>query len=435
MKRILLPIILIVMPFLLMGNIFNYQATSAPNSFLDYSRAWRLQERMTSYKNGELWEPSARMIPYYQNNQSTIMDSLYMDSYDLELNMWIPGMMVAYFEYNPSGQITDAIYYMNIMEIQFPMLRQVATYDEQNRITHIYFFGGDLENLGNWIPMSRMHMIYGPDNTFEAYGWEEDEEERIVHYFHSTFEYDAQGRVIEDLTYISPDSLSWAFESRSQYQYHAQDSSTGADYIQNLSDGLSSIVLDDGLDYPGMVTSEIYELWDGSAWIPERRSTLQYDANLKLSQRLEEVYLDSTWLPEYKYLHYYDDNGMPDYLINQSYYNSEFVDDDRIDYVWETYTSDNDDPSAPMANLKLLAYPSPFVDDIRIKAQSSGKAPVKLSIYNMRGQKVQSFETPANGEIIWDGKDSDGRRVSSGIYFIKANQGDQVSTRKVLRLK
>src|SRR5690606_28596369 len=132
-----LPIILIVMPFLLMGNIFNYQATNPPNSFLDYSRAWRLQERMTSYKNGEFWEPSARMIPYYQNNQSTIMDSLYTDSYDLELNMWIPGMMVTYFEYNPSGQITDAIYYMNIMEIQFPMLTQVATYDEQNRITHI----------------------------------------------------------------------------------------------------------------------------------------------------------------------------------------------------------------------------------------------------------------------------------------------------------
>ena len=53
----------------------------------------------------------------------------------------------------------------------------------------------------------------------------------------------------------------------------------------------------------------------------------------------------------------------------------------------------------------------------------------KNHIYNLKGEKVKElvngFQTRGEKEIIWDGKDSQGKEVASGIYFCKlqANQG------------
>jgi hypothetical protein len=37
-------------------------------------------------------------------------------------------------------------------------------------------------------------------------------------------------------------------------------------------------------------------------------------------------------------------------------------------------------------------------------------------------------------EIPWDGTDSDGRRVSSGVYFYRIQAGEQATSRKMVVL-
>lgn len=64
---------------------------------------------------------------------------------------------------------------------------------------------------------------------------------------------------------------------------------------------------------------------------------------------------------------------------------------------------------------------------------------VKLSIYNLKGQKVVDIVdgTLAAGshQAIWHGKDSQGRSVASGIYFTPLEQGKSSKVHKMVLMK
>lgn len=56
-------------------------------------------------------------------------------------------------------------------------------------------------------------------------------------------------------------------------------------------------------------------------------------------------------------------------------------------------------------------------------ASSVARQVVDIKIYDLSGRKIRSFEnisvSPGYQEILWDGKDEQGTRVSSGLYFIR----------------
>ena len=74
-------------------------------------------------------------------------------------------------------------------------------------------------------------------------------------------------------------------------------------------------------------------------------------------------------------------------------------------------------------------YPNPFNPLTNICYILLVNSEVKLNIYNLRGEKVKElvngFQTRGEKKTVWDGKDSQGKEVASGIYFCKlqANQG------------
>jgi len=64
---------------------------------------------------------------------------------------------------------------------------------------------------------------------------------------------------------------------------------------------------------------------------------------------------------------------------------------------------------------RLTAWPNPFVNEIRVKAEpSSGN---RLKIYNLKGQKVRTLES--GSEFHWDGLDARGKALSPGIYILE----------------
>jgi len=67
-------------------------------------------------------------------------------------------------------------------------------------------------------------------------------------------------------------------------------------------------------------------------------------------------------------------------------------------------------------------YPNPFNPSTTISfSVSEDNSPVKITIYNIKGQKVRCLvqENFPCGEykIIWDGLNDHGTIVSSGVYF------------------
>jgi len=72
----------------------------------------------------------------------------------------------------------------------------------------------------------------------------------------------------------------------------------------------------------------------------------------------------------------------------------------------------------------------------RIQFTTFADGPVQLSIYDVRGHRVQSLvaESRRAGRYteLWDGRDTAGHGVSSGMYIVRLAAGSDVVTRKVV---
>ncbi|MCJ7498459.1 MAG: T9SS type A sorting domain-containing protein, partial [candidate division Zixibacteria bacterium] len=62
-----------------------------------------------------------------------------------------------------------------------------------------------------------------------------------------------------------------------------------------------------------------------------------------------------------------------------------------------------------------------------------------LIIYNILGQKIRTLVDgemmPGSYQVIWDGKDDKGNKVSSGVYFYSFKAGENFETKKMIMLK
>lgn len=84
-------------------------------------------------------------------------------------------------------------------------------------------------------------------------------------------------------------------------------------------------------------------------------------------------------------------------------------------------------------------YPNPFNPQTQIRYDLPVSGNVRLTIYNILGQKVKvlvdEIQDAGYKSVIWDGKDIDGRDVASGIYFYKIEAQNFEKTKKMVLLK
>jgi hypothetical protein len=106
------------------------------------------------------------------------------------------------------------------------------------------------------------------------------------------------------------------------------------------------------------------------------------------------------------------------------------------------YNAGGDDPGAP--DIPLVTgltnvYPNPFNPDAWISYGLKESIPLRIVIYNSRGQIIRSFDDlPAQAgsyRLRWDGRDKSGSACSSGIYYIRMSAGKEVFTRRAALLK
>ena len=62
-----------------------------------------------------------------------------------------------------------------------------------------------------------------------------------------------------------------------------------------------------------------------------------------------------------------------------------------------------------------------------------------LNIYNILGQEIRTLvDEPKDAgyyTVTWDGKDSQGQNVSSGVYFYRLQAGDFMKTKKMVLMR
>lgn len=84
-------------------------------------------------------------------------------------------------------------------------------------------------------------------------------------------------------------------------------------------------------------------------------------------------------------------------------------------------------------------YPNPFNPETSIRFQLPVAGHVVLQIFNIKGQRIQTLAdadfAAGSHRVRWDGKDSRGQRVASGLYLYKLQIGDFSQVRKLSLLR
>ncbi|MCK4654783.1 MAG: T9SS type A sorting domain-containing protein [Candidatus Cloacimonetes bacterium] len=107
-----------------------------------------------------------------------------------------------------------------------------------------------------------------------------------------------------------------------------------------------------------------------------------------------------------------------------------------FEYEYNTALDENEliKPEYSLSN-----YPNPFNPGTKIVFNFPEEGNVKLEIFNIKGEKVKTlmdcYMSPGRSEMIWNGKDDNGKTVSSGIYFYKLKAGKYEKTKKMILLK
>ena len=106
-----------------------------------------------------------------------------------------------------------------------------------------------------------------------------------------------------------------------------------------------------------------------------------------------------------------------------------------------TGIEDNTIPSVQKP--ELFAYPNPYFlqknISLNIVSKNVNNEQSSLKIFNSRGQLVKSLSIAESSSEFtkyqWDGKDSKGNKVDSGIYFLKWDNRDKTLIHKILVIK
>ncbi len=120
--------------------------------------------------------------------------------------------------------------------------------------------------------------------------------------------------------------------------------------------------------------------------------------------------------------------------------------EDRYDWMhdliswWGLLPVSEDNNVLPSSQTGLVnIYPNPFNPVTSIHYHVVGSEKVNLSVYNLKGQKVKQLvdgvKSAGSHKAVWDGKDEQGRAVSSGIYYLRFESPSKRENRKITLIK
>lgn len=95
------------------------------------------------------------------------------------------------------------------------------------------------------------------------------------------------------------------------------------------------------------------------------------------------------------------------------------------------------DPDHTSTGNPVAVFPNPFTHETTISFRISGRSPISLEIFNIKGEKVKTLLHDAVNEkgqhnIKWDGTNNNQNAVPGGVYFYRLNAGQQYNGRIVL---
>jgi hypothetical protein len=193
-------------------------------------------------------------------------------------------------------------------------------------------------------------------------------------------------------------------------------------------------------DFPADAQYEVYGWWVASSNRCTDTPFIIKHKNGADTVRVNQVQNNSTWklIGTYRF----NPDTSQKILISDAGTSGTYIVADAIkliSYDPATDVSGNDYTQAPAEFNLFQNYPNPFNPVTQIRYTIPQLTNIQLKIYNILGQEVKtlmSSEQPAGAyRIEWDGTNSFGSRVASGIYVYKIVAGKFVQSKKMMYLK
>ncbi|HTK31676.1 MAG TPA: two-component regulator propeller domain-containing protein [Candidatus Saccharimonadaceae bacterium] len=96
-------------------------------------------------------------------------------------------------------------------------------------------------------------------------------------------------------------------------------------------------------------------------------------------------------------------------------------------------------PAPPrLARLDVLVYPNPalLANGMGVSLRVAGNGvSYRGAVYDLNGRMLRRLSAGANGQILWDGRDADGKVVRPGLYFIRVEAGGRSAVARVTLLR
>lgn len=160
-----------------------------------------------------------------------------------------------------------------------------------------------------------------------------------------------------------------------------------------------------------LVIYYLQEEWTGNEWSNLYQADLEYNDNNKITQLVQQIWQENEWQNIERVYFYYETS------INE----------------FETFES----------TLNFSVYPNPFklLNDQQAVIQFNlyQSQNVNISLFNIKGQKIKiiakrNFPNGHNS-IKWSGLNNKNKPLSSGIYFIKIHNQNQIQIQKMEIIK
>ncbi len=112
----------------------------------------------------------------------------------------------------------------------------------------------------------------------------------------------------------------------------------------------------------------------------------------------------------------------------------------RMEKIYELVNvQDTADENLPKNFALFQNYPNPFNPETEIRYQLPKKSDVRLTIFNLQGQKIRTlingYQPAGTHSVKWNGQDQSGNAVVSGVYLYQMRVGNFMETRKMLLLR
>jgi len=124
-----------------------------------------------------------------------------------------------------------------------------------------------------------------------------------------------------------------------------------------------------------------------------------------------------------------DDNGLAEIIISGN----------NETRIYEYEPGGIAEAESKKQEMRLRVHPNPFVKQTRIEYALPKQTSVEIVIYDVSGRKVKTLvseiQQPGYYSTIWNGMDDMGRKVASGVYFIRFEAGEFRVQDKVLLVK